>query len=307
MAIYSLSCPTIGCYQNFECDPEYLNKIIAVAFVKKSAASSINKSTPANWLTSLRLAQLSGNAQIIYNTSGEKPKPETATTAGRGMQTTKALAKTHTVTIQDMQGIVKENVEFYNNMLQYSQNYDFYYFTPSRIWDASGYFVTVIGDPIITADLNTYQMAEVVITWVSKTNPLPYDFDTDDLLQGLYYTISNESTLNPEWNDFVWETSSCDTFSPNLTYTLNVPVAGQPSVVWYFGDDVDLISPSEGTMINWSGGAGTEPTVSINPTSGIVTVTPANNGSGTFTVKVKSINGCVFGSQLVTLFVSGCS
>jgi hypothetical protein len=308
MSIYSISCPTIGCYQNFTCDPEYLNKIIAVAFVKKSAASTINKSNPADWLLSLRLAQLNGNAQIIYNTSGEKPKPETATTAGRGMQNTKTLAKTHTVTIQDMQGVIRENVEFYNNMLQYSQNYDFYYFTPSRIWDASGYYVTVVGDPIITSELNTYQMADVTITWVSKTNPLPYDFDTDDLLQGLYYEISVEGDGAANWGDFKWATFDCQSFSPNLSYSLNVNVDGQPAVKWMFGSDVTLLSPFEGVPTNFNNT--NPPLLTINTDTGIVTVTPDNdvlgNGEATFTVMCQSANGCVFGSQLVELTIQGC-
>ncbi len=102
MSIYSLDCPTIGCYTNFQCDPEFLNKVVAVAFVNKSYSGSINKSTPELWLESLHEAYLMGEGFLILNTSGEKPKPDTATVSGRGMQTTKALAKTHTVNIQDM-------------------------------------------------------------------------------------------------------------------------------------------------------------------------------------------------------------
>ena len=162
-----------------------------MAYVKKSAAlSSVEKATADSWIAALYERYLDGEGYLVLNTSGEKPKPDTATTAGRGMQNTKALAKTHTLTYQDMQGVVQNNVQFYNDILGSSQNYDFYYFTPGRIWDASGYYVTVIGDPIITADLNTYQMAEVTVNWVSKVNPLPYEFDTDSFLEGLYYIIS---------------------------------------------------------------------------------------------------------------------
>jgi len=169
MSIFSLTCPDVGCYQNFLCDPEFQNKIIAVAYVRKAAAlTPAEKADADSWIAALYDRYLNGEGYLVFNTSGEKPKPETATTAGRGMQNTKALAKTHTLTYQDMQGVVQNNVQFYNDILASAQNYDFYYFTPGRIWDASGYYVTVIGDPIITADLNTYQMAEVTVNWVSK-------------------------------------------------------------------------------------------------------------------------------------------
>jgi hypothetical protein len=183
MSIYSFTCPDIGCYTNYQCDPEFQNKIIAVAYVKKAfALTPTEKSTPELWSAALLSRYSAGQGYIVFNTSGEKPKPDTATTTGRGMQNTKALAKTHTVNYVDMQGVVDTNVQFYNDILATSQNFDFYYFTPSRIWDASGKYVTVIGDPVISADLNTYQQAEVAVTWVSKTNPLPFEFDTNTFL-----------------------------------------------------------------------------------------------------------------------------
>ncbi len=49
------------------------------------------------------------------------------------MQNTKALAKTHTLTYQDMQGVVQSNVQFYNDILASAQNFDFYYFTAWRM------------------------------------------------------------------------------------------------------------------------------------------------------------------------------
>jgi len=144
MSIFSLTCPDVGCYQNFQCDPEFQNKIVAVAYVRKSdALTAQEKSTADNWIAALYDRYLNGEAYLVFNTSGEKPKPETATTAGRGMQNTKALAKTHTLTYQDMQ-VTQNNIQFYNDILGSAQNFDFYYFTPQRIWDASGYYVTVM-------------------------------------------------------------------------------------------------------------------------------------------------------------------
>jgi hypothetical protein len=293
MSIFSLTCPDVGCYQNFLCDPEFQNKIIAVAYVKKSSAlTSVEKATADSWIAALYERYLDGEGYLVLNTSGEKPKPETATTAGRGMQNTKALAKTHTLTYQDMQ-VVQNNISFYNDILGSSSNYDFYYFTPGRIWDASGYYVTVIGDPIITADLNTYQMAEVVVTWVSKVNPLPYEFDTDTFLEGLYYIISFAGSGNTYLGNTI--TSGCNTTeSSTFSAVLNIgPISGAPAQSW----SIDEV-------------AGSEPIVDIlleiDSVTGVLTWTPGTgsvNGTYIFTVTVTNEYGCVFGQETITLIV----
>jgi hypothetical protein len=287
MSVYSLSCPTIGCYQNFQCDPEFLNKIIAVAFVRKSYASNIIKTTPEDWMSSLHEAYIVGEAFLVFNTSGEKPKPDTATVAGRGMQTTKALAKTHTVTIQDMQGVVQSNVQFYNDMLSSSAKYDFYYFTPNRIWDASGSYVTVIGDPVITAELNTYQMADVSIQWVSKTNPLPFDFDTDTFLEGLYYDV--EIAAGQAFNTNVWEVTT-GTFAVDMTATLNHPCTA-PAPNWSV---VQLVGSADITDLNLTVADGT-----VDFVAGV-----GDSGTYLFKIIAESPSGCVFGEYQVTLIVA---
>ena len=291
MSIFSLTCPDVGCYQNFLCDPEFQNKIVGVAYVRKSAAlSAQEKSTADLWIAALYDRYLNGEAYLIFNTSGEKPKPDTATVAGRGMQNTKALAKTHTLTYQDMQGVVQSNVQFYNDILASAQNYDFYYFTPGRIWDASGYYVTVIGDPVITADLNTYQMAEVTVNWVSKVNPLPYTFDTDSFLEGLYYIIGATYGSN---TGFTWTSDCTDPQTAALTAVLNVgAISGAPALVW----SIEEVSGSD---------AITEIDLAIDAASGEVSWNP-NGQIGTYTFMVTVTNGfgCVFGQQEVTITVS---
>jgi len=226
----------------------------------------------------------------VFNTSGEKPKPETATVAGRGMQNTKALAKTHTLTYQDMQGVVQNNVQFYNDILATAQNFDFYYFTPGRIWDASGYYVTVIGDPIITADLNTYQQAEVTVNWVSKVNPLPYEFDTDTFLEGLYYILSSTGFTGTSW-------TTCDDTSAEtaqFSAVLNVgAISGSPAQVWSLeataeSDDISTIS------------------LIIDSTTGEVSWNNSVEGTFNFIVTVTNAYGCVFGQQEITLSITAC-
>jgi len=286
MSIFSLTCPDVGCYQNFQCDPEFQNKIVAVAYVRKSdALTAQEKSTANNWIAALYDRYLNGEAYLVFNTSGEKPKPETATTAGRGMQNTKALAKNHTLTYQDMQGVVQNNVQFYNDILATAQNFDFYYFTPGRIWDASGYYVTVIGDPIITADLNTYQMAEVTVNWVSKVNPLPYEFDTDTFLEGLYYQISNTGYVGD-----VWESGCSGAEEATFSAELNVgPISGAPQLIWSVeqaegSDDISEIGLEfSDNDLQWSA--------------------TGQTGTYIFTVTVTNEYGCVFGQKTITLNV----
>jgi hypothetical protein len=190
-----------------------------------------------------------------------------------------------------MQGVVQNNVQFYNDILATAQNFDFYYFTPGRIWDASGYYVTVIGDPVVTADLNTYQMAEVSVNWVSKVNPLPYEFDTDTFLEGLYYIISMQG--GSDYQGFNW-TSLCSEGTEEALFAavLNVgAISGAPALTWSIeqldgSDDINDIvltmESSTGTL-NW-----------------INTV----NGTYIFMVTVTNEYGCVFGQQEVTLTIN---
>lgn len=287
MSIFSIECPDIGCYQNYLCDPEFQNKVIAVAYVKKSAAANINKTSASLWMQSLFTEYAKGNAYLVLNTSGEKPKPETGTTAGRGYQTTKALAKNHTLTYMDMQGVVKNNVVFYNDILATAQNYDFYYFTPDRIWDASGNYVTVIGDPIIGADINTYMQSEVSVQWTSKVNPLPEDFPTQTFLEGLYLEIAlatHGTTIslatNSSGNDLLNATYSqtISSFTQNITYSIIADAA----TITALGLSVSSNNDTTGTL-SWSG-----------------------VDAGTWDVKIQAVNeaGCVYGELNLTFIVS---
>ena len=293
MSIFSLTCPDVGCYQNFLCDPDFQNKIVAVAYVRKSdALTTQEKSTADLWIAALYDRYLHGEAYLVFNTSGEKPKPETATTTGRGMQNTNPLAKTHTLTYMDQQGVVKSNVQFYNDILATSQNFDFYYFTPGRIWDASGYYVTVIGDPVITADLNTYQMAEVTVNWVSKVNSLPYEFDTDSFLEGLYYIISYTGSSGSTYVGNTITSACTDAQTVTFSGVLNIgAISGAPEQVW----TIEQVSGSDDI---------TEIELDIDPVSGVLTWNPAGEvGTYLFTVTVTNEYGCVVGQETITLIV----
>jgi len=290
MSVLSLTCPTVGCYQNYNCDPEYQNKIIAVAYIKKSAAlTPLQKSNAQDWMDALMQAYLDGDAYLVFNTSGDKPKPETATTTGRGMQNTKTLAKTHTLNYMDMQGITLVNVEFYNSFLSTSQLYDFYYFTPGRIWDASGSYVTVIGDPVITAELNTYQQAEVVVTWISKVNPLPYNFVTDTFLEGLFFIIEGPSGA-----------------IPTTTFTC-VPTTGTTTTDWTavlnYENPLD-----EGTLV-WTIQAGDNEVpdgLTLDSETGDILTDGVTPGTYVLNAVVSNEAGCVFGTLEVTITVEDC-
>jgi hypothetical protein len=281
MSVLSIICPTVGCYQNYNCDPDFQNKIIAVAYVKKSEAlTALEKSNAQDWMDALMQRYLDGDAYLVFNTSGDKPKPDTATTTGRGMQNTKVLAKTHTLNYMDQQGVTLINVEFYNNFLNTSQLYDFYYFTPGRIWDASGSYVTVIGDPVITNELNTYQMAEVVVTWISKVNPLPYNFVTDTFLEGLFFIITATGGGIPTSS---FNITTIGTTTTNWEANLNYedPLA-EGTLVWTLQDGPNNVVP-EGLTIDPDTGDLIESGDSANGTYNLVAV-------------VSNEAGCVFGT-----------
>jgi hypothetical protein len=184
------------------------------------------------------------------------------------------------------------NVQFYNDILGSSQNYDFYYFTPGRIWDASGYYVTVIGDPIITADLNTYQMAEVTVNWVSKVNPLPYEFDTDSFLEGLYYIISFTGGSGSTYIGNTITSGCTDPQTVTFSAVLNIgAISGAPAQSW----SIDEVSGSDDI---------TEIELVIDNTTGVITWSPAVDGTYIFTVTVTNEYGCVFGQETITLIVN---
>ena len=289
MSVLSITCPTVGCYQNYNCDPEFQNKIIAVAYVKKSEAlTALEKSNATDWMDAFMQRYLDGDAYLVFNTSGDKPKPDTATTTGRGMQNTKTLAKTHTLNYMDMQGVTLVNVEFYNNFLSTSQLYDFYYFTPGRIWDASGSYVTVIGDPVITNELNTYQQAEVVVTWISKVNPLPYTFLTDTFNEGLYFIITNDPSGIPTTS---FSISSSGTTATSWTAELNYDTTPVTigTLVWTLQDGTSTIP--DGLTIDSSTGDLNEDGTSADGTYNLVVV-------------VSNEAGCVFGTLDIEVVIA---
>jgi hypothetical protein len=274
------SCPPDGCYINPECDIEKKGRVIAAALVKKSAANLVDKSSGDAFLVSLWLLALQGNATLILNTSGEKPRPETAELPGRGMRINKPGAKTHTINLIDMQ--ILGNIDFYNKILRNSQNFDFYYFTPDLYWDVSGEQVTIIGDPVIQNDLTQYIGGEVTIKWVSNGNPLTYEFDTDAFLVGLYYEISGPSTATTGLG-------SGDNLSYTATLNQTITSGSLPDVVWSLDSSAAIIE-SLGAV--------------IDQVSGDLEINAIDEGVFVLTVKATSETGCVFGTLDVTVTVT---
>ena len=275
----TLKCPPVPCYKGYRCDIDYKGRIIGAALVKKTVASLIDKSDATAFLDSLLYQALEGNAILFLNIAGEKPKPETAELPGVGMRINRPGAKTHTLTFVDAQVIA--NVDAYNKILRSSQNYDLYYFTPELYWDASGTQVTVIGDPIIQNDLTQFINGETTMKWVSDSNPIPSNFDTDALLQGLFYEISGLDALTV--------TTSGDTTS--YTAALNYDFGSQslPSVVWSLDSSAAVISALGAT---------------INATTGEVEFASPTMGDYILTVVASNEAGCIFGTLDVSVTVT---
>jgi hypothetical protein len=274
----TLNCPPVSCYKNYRCDVDYKGRIIGAALVSKSVSSLIDKSNATALLDSLFYQALDGNAILFLNIAGDKPKPETAELPGVGMRINRPGAKTHTLNFVDAQVIA--NVDSYNKILRSSQNYDFYYFTPELYWDASGTQVTVIGDPVIQNDLTQFITGETMIKWVADTNPVPSNFDTDLLLEGLFYEISGSDSL------------SITTSGTSVSYTaaLNYDFGSQslPSVVW-------SLEASAATI--------TDLDVTIDESTGGVTFTSPSIGDYVITVVASNEAGCIFGTLDVSVTV----
>ena len=188
-------------------------------------------------------------------------------------------AKTHTLNFVDAQVIA--NVDSYNKILRSSQNYDFYYFTPELYWDASGTQVTVIGDPVIQNDLTIFINGETMVKWVSDSNPVPSNFDTDTLLEGLFYEISGLESLSVTTGGG----------STSYTATLNYDFGSQslPSVVWSLDSTAATIA-SLGATIDASTGE-------------LELITP-DVGDYVLTVVVSNEAGCIFGTLDVSITVT---
>jgi len=276
----TLNCPPVSCYKNYRCDVDYKGRIIGVALVKKTVASLIDKTDATTLLDSIFYQALDGNAIMFLNIAGDKPKPETAELPGVGLRINRPGAKTHTLNFIDAQVIA--NVDSYNKILRSSQNYDLYYFTPELYWDASGTQVTVIGDPVIQNDLTLFINGETMIKWVADSNPVPSDFDTDKLLEGLFYEVTGVDAIAAPIGFIQSET---------YTASLNYDFGSQslPSTVWSLGSSAAVIANLGAT---------------IDATTGSLDIDPQVVGDYVLTVVASNEAGCIFGTLDVSVTVT---
>ena len=276
----TLNCPPVSCYKNYRCDVDYKGRIIGAALVKKTVASLIDKTDATTLLDSIFYQALDGNAIMFLNIAGDKPKPETAELPGVGLRINRPGAKTHTLNFIDAQVIA--NVDSYNKILRSSQNYDLYYFTPELYWDASGTQVTVIGDPVIQNDLTQFINGETMIKWVADSNPVPSDFDTDKLLEGLFYEVTGVDAIAAPIGFIQTET---------YTASLNYDFGSQslPSTVWSLGSSAAVIAALGAT---------------IDATSGSLDIDPQVVGDYVLTVVASNEAGCIFGTLDVSVTVT---
>jgi len=275
----TLNCPPVSCYKNYRCDVDYKGRIIGAALVSKSVSSLIDKTDATALLDSLFYQALDGNAILFLNIAGEKPKPETAELPGVGMRINRPGAKTHTLNFVDAQVIA--NVDSYNKILRSSQNYDLYYFTPDLYWDASGTQVTVIGDPVIQNDLTQFITGDVMIKWVADTNPIPSNFDTDTLLEGLFYEISGLNSLS------VTTSGGTSSYTAALNYSFGS--ASLPTILWTLDSPAAVI---------------TALTATIDLVTGELEFTAPTVGDYVITVVASNETGCIFGTLDVSVTVT---
>ena len=279
MTCFTVDCPAEACYVNPLCSVDYQNRVIGLAFVKKSV--TLNKTTAALWLNSLLLAEVNGDAVLVRNTSGDHPAPDTAELPGFGRSNGRLGPKTHTITAADRNGVV--NVAAYNAFLQTNGLYDMYFITPLLIWDVSGQEVTINGDIIITNEITNFITGQLQMKWVQIGTPEACEFNDISFNLGLRYVISN--AYDPTFTLTVASDTDADT---TFTAALNQTVTGSiPDQVW----SVEL--PTDGTEENWI--------ITMDSVTGTMTINaqPELDPGATVTVVVVVTNqyGCVLGEQ----------
>jgi hypothetical protein len=127
---------------------------------------------------------------------------------------------------------------------------------------------------------------------VSKVNPLPYEFDTDTFLEGLYYIISVTGTSGTTYVQNTWTSGCDDPQTANLSAVLNIgAISGAPSLVW----SIEEVSGSDDI---------TSISLSIDEATGEITWSPIVDGTYIFTITVTNEYGCVFGQETITLNVN---
>jgi hypothetical protein len=280
----NFGCAPVGCYKFNPCDSDNPSRIIHLAFALKSY--SIDKTDADTFLESLLAGELSGEVKIIRSITGEKPRPETAELAGFGLNAIKVGSSTHTINFDDQHAV--ENLDFYNTFKFGSNQYDLYYFTDGLIWDASGNRVSFYGDPVFTNGANDLIMGQATIKWTAKISPAPFNeaFDTDEIENGLYYSVT--ALTNPSGQYTIAQNATTsDTLSASLSF--------------YLAQDCDLV---------WSVESNSNPllaVVTIDPDTGVFSVEGQEGGSGIVEVSVKVTNtcgGCIEGLFPITVTVT---
>lgn len=156
------------------------NRIVHTAFVKKG--TPIDKSTPALYKAAILAAEIAGNAVIIRNITGTKADPSIKTAPGAGLQSTKTVGKEHTISAIDPQYV--DNVAFWNGIENSGGLYDLYYWTTNKVWIPITKGLSIVVSDPITDDITTEIAAKFTVTWSQKTNPLPYDSQAQDFVEG---------------------------------------------------------------------------------------------------------------------------
>jgi hypothetical protein len=278
----NFNCGPDKCYTQLLCDSDYSSRINGLILAKKNYA--LDKTSLDNFLQSVWEGVLSGDVKTILKIRGEKPRPETAELEGFGNQSIKVGNTNHTINFVDES--IKDNQEFYNAIRFQGSKFDLYYLTKELIFDASGNQITLYGDAVHTAGATDLLMGEGTLKWVQKGSPLAIfdEFDSDNFLEGLFYEI--ESTNYPNFQVSLLENA---TVNIQQTADLNQAVYNNCDKIWSIEVEPNDIA-----------------TVTVNATTGTITVQGAENGSGTFEITAKVENdcgGCVYGISVYTVTI----
>lgn len=249
-----------------DCPTQERNKIIHVAFVKRG--TSINKTTPQLFISTLLAAELACAAYIIRNVSGEYDGGTITEGTGPGKQISRPLGGAHQVTFTDFNYVGNE--AFWNTFKFAAQNYEMYFFSDTRGWYVDQP-VAVSPKPAITADYQTFMEASIVIKWSNVDNPVSALADVDQL--------ENCQTLFT-FGTFVNESNSMASISGSV-----ISVDSGDNVNTYTNTSIALssVETKEGAL----------PTGIILTVSGTkIYITGSSTDLGTYPITIRASNAC---------------
>lgn len=260
-----------------DCPTQERNKIVHIAFVKRG--TSIDKSTPALFVSTILAAELACSAYIMRNVSGEYDGGAFTDGTGPGKQISRPTGGAHQVTFTDFNFVGNE--DFWNTFKFTAQNYEMYFFTDTRGWYVDQP-VAASPKPAITADYQTFIEASVVIKWSSVNNPVSYEANVD--------ILENCQTLFT-FGTFINESNSLASINGSM-----LSVDANDAINTYTNTAISLssVEVKEGVL----------PTgITLNVQGTKIYIIGSSSAMGTYPITIRASNACGVSGEFEAIIV----